>query len=566
MQDYAEHVANLVKRHAALTMQRVGHDSLWREISDLIMPRNQNIGISGGPMPYTPNTGREARIFDSTAGQSIMTLAAGHMAWLTPVESPWWTWDVNDAKGNSPGMKRWLAECTELMREYLALSNFYGVLHECWLDRSAFGTTAIYCELDDSGGFSPLTFEQFGIGAFCLADNHRGQADTLFREIVMSARQMREKWGDEKLSPKVIAALTATDARQDTKFRVCHAIYPRTKRDTSMMDGENMPIASCYFLPDEKHLIEESGYEELPFAASRFLRWANGADRSPYGWSPSWAALPDARQLNFLQAMLDAMAEKAAFPPMLIHEGHEGKVDARARGVTYFNTADTAPRTWQTEGTYQLGMERVQARQQSVRDAFHERSLQMLRNIDREMTALEVAERGRENLTNISPTFSLAITELVQPIMRRAFNLLLRNGHLPPPPQDAIQPIPGNPSQGFLPDPRIQFSNRFALAQKQLHNAGFLRTLATAMQAAQFAPDVLDNFDLDAALPDMALNDGVPPDYIRTPEKRDAMRQARAQAQQQAQQMEQASQMADAASKIGRIPADSAIAQQLTQS
>jgi hypothetical protein len=142
--------------------------------------------------------------------------------------------------------------------------------------------------------------------------------------------------------------------------------------------------------------------------------------------------------------------------------------------------------------------------------------------------------------------------------------LLLRNGHLPPPPQDAIQPIPGNASHGYLPDPRIQFSNRFALAQKQLHNAGFLRTLGTAMQAAQFAPDVLDNFDLDAALPDMALNDGVPPDYIRTPEKRDAIRQSRAQAQQQAQQMEQASQMADAASKIGRIPADSAIAQQLT--
>ncbi|MTW08805.1 hypothetical protein GM524_13135, partial [Streptococcus pneumoniae] len=81
----------------------------------------------------------------------------------------------------------------------------------------------------------------------------------------------------------------------------------------------------------------EGGYPELPVFVSRYLEWGSGTGRC-YGWSPAFFALREARQVNFLQKMMDALAEKSAFPPVLAPEELEGEIDPNAMGVTYFSS------------------------------------------------------------------------------------------------------------------------------------------------------------------------------------------------------------------------------------
>jgi hypothetical protein len=116
-----------------------------------------------------------------------------------------------------------------------------------------------------------------------------------------------------------------------------------------------------------------------------------------------------------------------------------------------------------------------------------------------------------------------------------------------------------------LPTPDVAYSSRIALALRSLPAIGYQRTLERLGIVAQLAPDVLDNYDFDAAERSAALTDGVPMEFLRPLKERDEIRGARAEAQAAQQQQQQAMMAADAASKVGRIPSDSPMAQQLGQ-
>ena len=282
-----------------------------------------------------------------------------------------------------------------------------------------------------------------------------------------------------------------------------------------------------------------------------------------YGWSPSFAALPEARQLNFLQKMMDALAEKMAFPPVLAPEELEGEIDPNAMGVTYFSRdlvqGGSLPKEWMTQGRYDIGLQRVQERQRAINDAFHVDLFQMFAQLQKQMTAREVSERAQEKLIQFSPTFSRLTSELFNPLLERVFGLLLRAGRFGDVPRSMIQPI--NETTGFVPPPKVQYASRIALALRSLPSLGYQRTLERLGAVAGIAPQVLDNFDFDKAERETALSDGVPADYLRSENDVQEERQARAEQQAQMQQQAAAMQAADAVSKVGRVPADSPIGQ-----
>jgi hypothetical protein len=267
---------------------------------------------------------------------------------------------------------------------------------------------------------------------------------------------------------------------------------------------------------------------------------------------PSFAALPEARQVNFLQRMMDALAEKMAFPPVLAPESLEGEIDPNAMGVTYFdaNLAATngMPREWMTAGRYDVGLQRIQERQKAINDSFHVDLFQMFAQIEKQMTAREVAERSQEKLIQFSPTFARLTSELFNPLLERVFGILFRAGSLGEvPPQIAGQPY------------SIQYSSRIALALRSLPSIGYARTLERQLQLAAVIPSVLDNMDYDAAERATALSDGVPADFLMPTQKRDDMRKARAEAQAKAQQQAELAAQADAIGKVGRVPATSPV-------
>lgn len=548
----------ILERYDALKQLRTPWESLWQDIAKYVVPRRAP-GLAGTE-PGTPSTKEADVLFDTTAVQSNMTLANGQLAWMSPLESPWFSFDPETADDEA---KRFLAKATKTSRDELAVSSFYTAVHEFYLDRGAFGTACLYVE---PGKKRAISAKVWPVGSFVMDEDDEGNVDTVMRCFKLTARQAVQKFGEQGVSGKILERLKKGGAAAHDRLEFIHAIYPRedAERDKARLDAANMPIASVYLEKDGGHVCRVSGYEEMPVFVSRYLEWGS-ATGWLYGWAPGFAALPECRQLNFLQEMMDALAEKMAFPPVLAPEELEGEIDPNAMGVTYFSKeliqANSMPKEWMTQGRYDIGLERIRERQKAIREAFHVDLFQMFAQLTKQMTAREVAERSQEKLIQFSPTFSRLTTELFNPLLERLFGILLRAGKLGAPPQSLLQPI--DETRALVPMPKVRYSSRIALTLAALPSLGYQRTLERLAVTSQLAPEVLDLLDFDKAERAAAIADGVDPDVIRPQADVDARRQARAEAQAQAQQMEQAAAAADAAAKVGRIPGDSPVGQRL---
>jgi hypothetical protein len=417
---------------------------------------------------------------------------------------------------------------------------------------------------------TPLVFRTFDVGTFCIAENHERLVDTCFVKYKATIRAAVMQFGIDNVSEKVRVAYNQANGQgQDQEIEIVHAIYPRDKADIEKgkKDPKNKPFASVYVEMDTKKLLRNGGYDEKPFFATRYLNW----QKSVYGYSPAWESLADIKQLNFLEKMLDCLAEIKVNPRMLIPEGMSGQVDTKAGGVTLFNPSDpnAVPREWLTGGDYNIGMERVKAKEGRVEQAFSVPLFQQFTQEDQKAgypTAEEVRARQAEQLANFSPTFSRLTTELLTPLLIRLYGLMARMGLFPPPPQALIQVNPTT-GEGFIPEPKIEFNSRMALAVKNMEVQATDASLKRALNIIQVSqdPSVLDVFDLDKILTGGAVNDGVDPDYLRSGQEIAQIRQQRAQAAAQQQQMIQQAHMADMAHKAGNIKPDSPLGQQIAK-
>lgn len=559
-----EGAKHLRERYDALLSLRQPWTGLWEEIARYVSPRRAP-GLNGSVT--LPTTEGDSRLFDTTAGRGAMILANGCLAWMSPQETAWFSFSADETLRDDENTKRWLNRCTFATREALARSNFYTAVHEFYLDRSTFGTGCLYIE---PGRKRRINAQCWPIGTYVIDEDSEGEVDIVIREMVLTPRTAAQEFGIGNLSQALRdkAQKPGPEALERVKF--LHFIYPREDKDRreGSLLPEDMAIACVYMEQETRHVAKVSGYDEMPVMVSRYLEWGSNMG-ARYGWSPAVMALPEARQANFLQKMMDALAEKSAFPPVLAPEELEGEIDPNAAGVTYFDSsiAQHLPREWMTAGRYDVGKDRIMERQNAIKEAFHVDLFQMFSQLDKQMTAREVTERSSEKLIQFSPTFARLTTELFNPMLERLFGMGLRAGWFTEPPEELIQDL-GN-GQGFIAPPQVQYSSRIALALRALPTMGIYRTLELMGLMAGLNPAVADNFDFDKALRVAALNESMPDEIIRTQDDTDAIREARAQQTAQQQQMEQAAAAADAAAKVGRVPGDSpvgkAIGQQLDQ-
>lgn len=540
----------VLSRATEMEAERAPWDSFWQEVAQYVMPRKGEITSKTS----LPTTARQDVLFDSTAIRANMILANGQLSWMTPMESAWFSFDPPYEFKDVDDIKQYFRECSERTAVELARSNFYSEIHELYLDRGAFGTAAIFVE---PGRRSNLNFSKFDIGSFSIAEDDEGLVDTLCRDIELSLRQAALKFGVENLSKAKQEAFATNDPRKlSAKTMYLHYIAPRTKREEGKKDGQNKPVASIYIEKDTKHVVRDSGFDEQPFFATRYLKWLSS---TAYGWCPSWMALPEARQLNFLEKQMDALAEVTAFPRMLFPDTHEGEIDTRASGVTYYDASNPSaiPREWATGGRYDVGKDRAEIKRTAINNAFHVDLFSMFSQLNKQMTAREVQERSAEKLIQFSPTFARMTTELFTPMLRRVFGILVRiPGVFPVPPPELV-------ASGFLPEPELSYSSRIALAIKNLENNAFQRAMEMQLPLIQIRPDILDNYNFDEITRDGARNDGLPSEWLKKVEDRDKEREARAQQAAQMQKLAMAEQVASAAQKAGSIKNDSMLAQSL---
>ena len=448
-----------------------------------------------------------ARLGDTTAVEACQKLASGHMSYMTPSNELWFKWSSPDPAAGDEA-ESWYNRCSEIANRELALSNFYTELHECFLDRVGLGTGSIFCGHTRSGR---LLFRHIPCGQFVCAENDEGCIDTYMREFCFTPHQAAAQFGKKNLGPRARALLQSKRNPHEGSLRFLHVVRPREQRNRRRDSARHMPWESIYYSLDDNCVVEESGYREMPYMVTRFLKWGEG----PYGLAPARLVYPDIRQAQFLNRVLDMLGEVAAFPRILELANQSGEVDLRAGGRTLINPESASlgfPREWATQGRYDIGMDRLKQKQDAINRAFFVPMLELWSERKQQMTASEVYARENERVMLFSPSFTLFACDF-KPLMERIFAQLMRMGCFPKPPGTVIRT--DRRGEAVIHEPHVVYQGRIAMVMRRIQAEGISHTLERLQQLSALDPTLADHVDLDRSFRLAARLDGAPESILR---------------------------------------------------
>lgn len=532
-----------MKRWSMLRAERATWITDYYDLIDYVAPMH-------GRFFYTDvNKGnkaqRQKKIYDSTGRRSLTVLAAGLMAGMTSPARPWFRLALADPDlMENHEVKEWLQDVTDIMREVFARSNTYRVLHQMYVELGAFGTacSVVLPDYENVIHLFPLT-----VGEYCLATNHKGIVDTVYREMQLTVGQIVDQFGFENASLSVQQLYER--GNYDQWVLTQHVIEPRKGRDVTKLDSLNMRWKSCYYEvganPDPNKMLGESGFRRFPALAARW----NVTGNDVYGTGPGHQALPDIRQLQHEQLRKGQAIDYQTNPPLQVPATlKEAGVNRLPGGVQYVDAIgpDNAVRTmFDVKLDLNALRESIMDTRERIKGSFYEDLFLMLANDTRSgITATEVAERHEEKLLMLGPVLERLHNELLDPLIDTTFDRLMEAGVLPPPPPE----LRGQ-------EVKVEYVSMLAQAQRAVGLASYDRAIATvgAIASAKQDPTVWDKLDTDKIIDEYTDALGVPPRIVRGQDDVEKMRAQRAKQQAAAQSMMAAQQMAETAATASTI-------------
>lgn len=530
-------ILELIRRTKKFESDRSNWDGQWQNCADYAMPQNNQI------------TSKKAKgqtstldLFDTTAEESNIQLAAGLYSYMFPTEGRAFALEVEDPElAEKEDIKTWLDKVTRIIHKHLVSSNFRQMFFEFLKSLGCFGTACLY---EAKGKTTPLVFTNFFMGTIYIASNSDGLIDTVFRVFKYTARQAVQEFKLENLGEKI---KTAYEKDKEKEFNFIHAVYPRKDYDTSKKDPVNMKWASVYIARDDKTEIEEGGYPEFPYQVDRFDKDA----LEDYGRSPTMKKLPDITMANAMQKVLIKVTEKMGDPPVLIpDDGSIYPLATQPGGVIFYRAGGEKPEYWEFKGSIQhleAGIERVQ---RSIERGYFLDKFDPL--IDKQnMTATEVLARVEQTMRFLTPIIGRLQSELFNPMINRIISIL-----------DEQKLLPEMPPELSGQEFSVMYLGRLALALKTLETEG-LNQLMLEWAPLMEVSDFMDNLDTDTAFRDSSRNRGVPSTWMKPIKRVANERAARAQAQQEQALLEQIPELAKAAKAGGTKPEEGSITSEL---
>lgn len=538
--------AELCRVFSNLKGSRGTWEQHWEEIAERILPRQ--MGFIG---ERTDGEKRTQKVFDSKPMIALERFAAVMDSMLTPRQSRWHNLRTTDDNLNADfEVKDWFYKVNNILYDarYSPRANFSGQNSERWISTGAFGTGALYIDLDPGVG---LRYRCVNLRDLFLLENHQGAIDTVYRQFKFTARQAAQKWGPDAL-PESIRKCLDSPNRIHEKHDFLHVVMPRDDFYPGRMDERGKPVASYYIALRDKKMMSESGYVRFPYSISRYVT----APDEVYGRGPAMCALPDIKMLNEMAKTDIRAAHKLIDPPILLHD--DGVLGGGAKTVNMLpgglnvggvnRDGRQLIQPFMSGARVDIAEEKMNQRRQSIDDAFLVTLFQILVETPR-MTATEALIRAQEKGMLLTPTMGRQQSEALGPMIECEIALLMESNALPPIPPALIE------AGG---DYKIVYDSPMSRMQRAEELVGVQRTMELLAPFAQINPEVLDVFDPDALARLTAEVSGVPTPVMRSPE---AMRQLRAD---RAAQAEQANMVA-AAQPLANAMKDAAQAQALLQ-
>lgn len=535
----AADIKELRARLRALKEERNPFEAVYKDLVDYILP-------SAGRFEATDRKDGENMydlIYDATATDAVGILAAGMLSGMTSPARPWFRLTTGDRRlDERSDVKRWLADTTEAMQIVFLQSNVYQALEQCYRELGVFGTA---CMLALPSKEHVIHVHSMTVGEYWIAEDYEQRVNTVFRRFTLTAEQMVEQFGLDKVSRTVKENYNDPRNRYRT-HSVIHAVYPRKEYIEGSPMKDKRRYASVYFEEkandiDGDTILLEEGFDTFPGLCPRWE--VHGG--SSYGTSPGMKAL---RPVMGLQVEVKRKGQGIDYqtnPPMMYPDTMEDRQsDFAPGGISYYTPGAGAqqavPAVAATVNLQHL-LADIQENRAAIGSFFYKDLFTAIMSTPRtNRTAYEVDQIAQERMALLGPVLQRLNAELLGPLIRSAYDCMVKAEIVDPAPEgvDSIT---------------VTFESILVQALRSAGITAEDRFLSTVTALAQVDNTILDNVDFDRVVQNRGSDQGVDPRILRSPEEVSEIRQARMQAQQQQAQMAQVAQGAEIAKTMAEV-------------
>jgi len=413
-----EKFKKLIERYKKAQEKKSQWESVWQECYEYAFPQRENVCFDG---VYTSDK-TSAHLFDGTAPDAVDQLASSMLSELTPVWAKWFGLKAGYelSARESSQVAEVLEHATDVLQQNFEHSNFGVEIHQCYLDLVTVGTASLLFEEAPIGSSTAFRFYAVPLREISFEESAGGKIDTTFRCSSISMAEAKTRF------PKAqIPAFFVSQAEKNTdyKLKLLEVVEPVIGGS-----GYRYTVFAYDDIYDNQNvLLKEGVFETSPFINFRWLK----APGEIYGRSPVMKALPDIKTAN---KVVELILKNASISVTGIWQAEDdgvlnpanirlvpGAIIPKAVGSKGLTPLEAPGKL----DISQLVLTDLRTR---INHALLADRLEQISGPS--MTATEVLERSAEISRILGATFGRLQSELLTPLLKRAFCILRRRGDI----------------------------------------------------------------------------------------------------------------------------------------
>ncbi len=405
---------SLRRRYDAARARRSPWESLWQDAYRYTLPQRQGFGSA-----IRSGETRMERLYDGTALDAVEQLGASLLGNLMP---PWTQWfGLKPGPDLTPQQAESLAPVLEkaarTIQAHFDRSNFIVEIHQCFLDLIVGGTASLYIEETEPGAFSAFRFTAVPLHQIVLEEGVDGYLDGAFRDIPLTLEQMKIRYPSAPIPDSI---LRSGEKDPQLRFRVLESLIPEKNRHrftAMLMDTGSSPV-----------FLKQSIIADSPMIAFRWLKTPGEI----YGRSPVMKALPDIKTAN---KVVELILKNASIAVTGIWQADDdgvlnlANIELKPGSIIPKAVGSQGLKPLEMPGRFDISQLVLDDLRTRIRHALLADKLAPITS--RRMTATEVLERSAEMALLLGATYGRLQTELMTPLVQRAYTILRRRGEVP---------------------------------------------------------------------------------------------------------------------------------------
>jgi hypothetical protein len=310
-----------------------------------------------------------------------------------------------------------LEKAAKIIQDHFDRSNFAVEIHQCYLDLVVGGTASLSFQEAAPGEFSAFKFAAAPLSEIIVEEGDSGYLDTTYRLSQLTLTQIGARYNLDDLPQNIIRKGMADPK---ATFTILECVTP---------NGLHFDYLAILNEDNTDPVILQTGtFDTSPFINFRWIK----SPGETYGRSPVMKALPDIKTAN---KVVELTLKNASIAVAGIWQADDdgvinpanielkpGTIIPKAVGSKGLQPLDMPGRF----DVSQIVLENLQSR---IRHALLVDKLGPV--VGTTMTATEVLERSSEMSLLLGATYGRLQTELLTPLIKRAFSILRRRGEIP---------------------------------------------------------------------------------------------------------------------------------------